>query len=175
MTDKKLNLLIYEALELRNEFDRRIRALEGLTGEKKKERSFLSRDEDELQYAKDFNVESVQEKLKKLQTKRVKLNQELQAANMKAKITYNGSALTLSESLEVKKNLMKDIDILGEKLSDAAFMKVIHKEGRDIVKKPKQKFQEAYRRYDDALVKLRMLNREIHKINHKETVNFKDE
>lgn len=117
MPDKKNNLFIYEAIELRQEYDKHIKVLENLIEEKRGRRDFLSREEDELQPAKDFDV----------------------------------------------------------KLNESAYVKIIHKEGRDIVKEPKQKFNDVYQNYENLLKKGRRLNQEIHRINHTEAVNFKDE
>lgn len=175
MPDNKNNLFIFEAIELRQEYDKHIKVLENLIEEKREKRGFLSREEDELQPAKDFDIKLVQEKLQKLQTKRVKLNQELQLANLKTKLNYDGDEITLSEALEIRKNLIKDITILGDKLNESAYVKIIHKEGRDIIKEPKQKFNDVYQNYENLLKKLRMLNQAIHRINHSEAVNFKDE
>lgn len=175
MPDNKNNLFIYEAIELRQEYDKHIKVLENLIEEKREKRGFLSREEDELQPVKDFDVKLIQEKLQKLQTKRVKLNQELQLANLKTKLNYDGNEITLSEALEIKKNLIKDINILSDKLNESAYVKIIHKEGRDIIKEPKQKFNDVYQNYENLLKKVRKLNQEIHRINHTEAVNFKDE
>ena len=142
MPDKKNNLFIYEAIELRQEYDKHIKVLENLIEEKRGKRDFLSREEDELRPAKDFDVKLIQEKLQKLQTKRVKLNQELQLTNLKTTLNYDGNEITLSEALEIRKNLIKDITILSDKLNKSAYVKIIHKEGRDIIKEPKQKFKE---------------------------------
>jgi len=175
MPDNKNNLFIYEAIERRQEYDKHIKVLENLIEEKREKRGFLSREEDELQPAKDFDVKSVQEKLQKLQTKRVKLNQELQLTNLKTILNYDGNEITLSEALEIRKNLIKDITILSDKLNESAYVKIIHKEGRDIIKEPKQKFNDVYQNYENFLKKVRKLNQEIHRINHTEAVNFKDE
>ena len=142
MPDEKNNLFIYEAIELRQEYDKHIKVLENLIEEKRGKRDFLSREEDELRPAKDFDVKLIQEKLQKLQTKRVKLNQELQLTNLKTTLNYDGNEITLSEALEIRKNLIKDITILSDKLNKSAYVKIIHKEGRDIIKEPKQKFKE---------------------------------
>lgn len=175
MPDKKNNLFIYEAIELRQEYDKHIKVLENLIEEKREKRDFLSREEDELQPAKDFDVKLIQEKLQRLQTKRVKLNQELQLTNLKTILNYDGNEITLSEALEIRKNLIKDINILSDKLNKSAYVKIIHKEGRDIIKEPKQKFNDVYQNYENLLKKVRKLNQEIHRINHTEAVNFKDE
>ena len=142
MPDEKNNLFIYEAIELRQEYDKHIKVLENLIEEKRGKRDFLSREEDELRPAKDFDVKLIQEKLQKLQTKRVKLNQELQLTNLKTTLNYDGNEITLSEALEIRKNLIKEITILSDKLNKSAYVKIIHKEGRDIIKEPKQKFKE---------------------------------
>lgn len=37
--------------------------------------------------------------------------------------------------------MIKDINVLSDKLNESAYVKIIHKEGRDIIKEPKQKFK----------------------------------
>ena len=82
--------------------------------------------------------------MQKLQTKRVKLNQELQLTNLKTKLNYDGNEITLSEALEIRKNLIKDINILSDKLNESAYVKIIHKEGRDIIKEPKKNLKKGF-------------------------------
>ncbi len=81
MPDKKGNLYLYEAIELRNEYDRHVELLEGLLGESSKKRRLFNDDDEDKDPAADFNQKEIENRLKKLQTKRVKLNQEIQKTN----------------------------------------------------------------------------------------------
>lgn len=177
MADKKGKLYLFEAVELRNEYDRHIKLLQDLTGESdsKRDRFFSKTDDEDKEPAADFEQKKLEERLKKLQTKRVKLNQEIQIANFKAQIDYNGEKISIAESLEVRKNLIADREAISQRVLNSAYKRVIHKERRDIVHKPKRPFKKAYEEFQDSLKKLRHVVNQIHTVNHTAVVNFKDE
>ncbi len=134
MSGKKGNLHLYEAIELRSEYDRHIELLESLLGESAKKRGFLNSDEDEgKEAAVGFNHKEIEKNLKKLQTKRVKLNQEIQKTNFNTQIEYQGKRMGIAEALEVRKNLLEDMKAVAQRVEKSSFKRVIHKEGRDIV------------------------------------------
>ncbi len=112
MPDEKQNLYIYEAIELRNQHDRHIKVIERITEKGfEKERGFLSRrDEEEREPSADFYPDAAGEELKKLQTKRVMVNQAIQASNFAHEIEYRGERISLSQGLEIRKNLLSDIE-----------------------------------------------------------------
>jgi len=175
MPDKKGNLYLYEAIELRNEFDRHAELLASLLGESSTKRGLFNSDDDEKEAAPDFNQKEIEKKLKKLQTKRVNLNQEIQRANFDTQIEYGGRKMGIAEALETRKNLIADIKSVAARVEKSACRRVIHKEGRDIVRDPRYKFTETYKEYRDSLRQLRRLVIQIHAANHSATVNFKDE
>ena len=176
MPDKKGNLYLYEAIELRNEYDRHVELLEGLLGESSKKRGFFHNDDDEdKDSATDFNQKEIENRLKKLQTKRVKLNQEIQKTNFDAQIEYEGKEISIAEALEVRKNLLGDIKAIAARVEKSSYRRVIHKEGRDIVQEPRHKFTETYEEYQDSLRHLRLLVNLVHAANHSATVTYKDE
>lgn len=174
MPDNKDNLYLFEAIELRNEYDKHIKLIENLfTGSKSE--GFYRNDEEEKEPADDFDPAEFQEELKKLQTKRVKLNQAIQAANFTTSFEFDGDKITLAEALEIRKNLLADGDALSQRVKDAAYKRIIHKEERDIVRNTVYSFSECYEQYKSNLKKLRKLLSAIHVLNHKQTVEFKDE
>jgi len=176
MPDKKGSLYLYEAIELRNEYNSHIELLEGLLGEPSKKRGFYdNNDDDDKDLAADFHQKEIENRLKELQTKRVKLNQEIQKTNFDARIEYEGTEISIAESLEVRKNLLGDIKAVDSRVKKSSFRRVIHKEGRDIVQEPRHKFTETYKEYQDSLRHLRSLVNQIHAANHSATVNYKDE
>jgi hypothetical protein len=177
MPDKKGNLYLFEAVELRNEYDRHIKLLQGVTKESdsKRDRFFSETEDEDREPVADFEQKKLEERLKKLQTKRVKLNQEIQIANFKAQIDYNGEKISIAESLEVRKNLIADREAMSQRVFNSVYKRVIHKEERDIVRKPKCPFKKAYEEFQDSLKKLRHVVNQIHTVNHTAIVNFKDE
>ena len=176
MPDKKGNLYLYEAIELRNEYDRHVELLEGLLGsESSKRRGLFNDDNEDKDPAADFDQKETEERLKKLQTKRVKLNQEIQKTNFGTQIEYEGSEISIAEALEIRKNLLGDIKGISARVEKSSYRRVIHKEGRDIVQEPRHKFTETYGEYQDSLRHFRRLVTQIHTANHSATVSYKDE
>lgn len=176
MPDKKGNLYLYEAIELRTEYDRHAELLEGLIGGvSSKKRGFFSDDSDDKDPAADFDQKEVENRLKNLQTKRVKLNQEIQKKNFETQIAHEGRGISIAEALEVRKNLISDIKAISARVEKSSYRRVIHKEGRDIVQEPRHKFAEAYGEYRDKLRHLRNLANQVHAANHTAMVNYKDE
>ena len=177
MPDNQGNLYLFEALELRKEYDRHIRLLENLLGvqKTKRERYFSSRDEEETEPASGFDPEETEEALKKLQSKRVKLNQAIQKANFENKVEFIGEEISLAEALEVRKNLLSDNEALAERVSAAAYRRIIHKEGRDIVREPRQRFAETCAAFQSNQITVRYLMAHVHRANHTVTVPFKNE
>jgi len=175
MPDKKGNLFLYEALELRAEYSRHIGLLENLMGDASKKHGLFRDNDEHKEPAADFNLKEIGEKLKKLQTKQVKLNQELQRTNFEAQIEYKGERISIAEALEIRKNLIEDIKAMAERVENSSYKRVIHKEERDIVQEPRHRFGEIYMEYQDSIRKLRQLGNRIHAVNYLATVKFKDE
>ncbi|MFQ5686127.1 MAG: hypothetical protein ACE5GV_05645 [Candidatus Scalindua sp.] len=177
MPDKKGNLYLFEAIELRHEYDRHIKLLEKLIeGDKNKsDRFFHNRDEEEIEPASDFNQKELEEKLKKIQTKRVKLNQAIQVANFKYQIDFDGEKISIAEALEIRKNLFTDIEAISQRVINSAYKRIIHKEERDIVHEPKHPFKQSYESYQNNMRKIRHIVTQIHIVNHKSVVNFREE
>lgn len=175
MPDKKGKLYLYEAVELRNEYDRHVELLEGLLGESLKKRGLFNDGDEDKNPAADFDQKEIEEKLKKLQTKRVKLNQEIQRTNFETQIKHEGNGISIAEALEVRKNLLGDIKAVSGRAEKSSYVRVIHKEGRDIVQEPRHKFTDAYKEYQDSIRRLRNLVNQVHAANHSATVNYKDE
>ena len=176
MPDKKGNLYLYEAIELRNEYDRHVELLEGLLGvESSKKRRLFDNDDEGKEPAPDFDLKETEDMLRKLQTKRVKLNQEIQKTNFGTQIEHEGNGISLAEALEVRKNLLGDVKALAARVEKSSYRCVIHKEGRDIVQEPRHRFIETYKEYQESLRPLRGLVPPIHAANHSAIVVYKDE
>lgn len=176
MPDKKGNLYLYEAIELRSEYDRHAEVLGGLLlGESSKKRGLFHEDDENKDPAADFNQKEIEIILKKLQTKRVKLNQAIQKTNFDTQVEYDGSPISITEALEVRKNLLEDLKAIAARVEKSSYRRVIHKEGRDIVQEPRHKFTDTYKEYQDSLRNLRHLVTQVHAANHSATVVYKDE
>lgn len=177
MPDESGKLYLFEAIELRNDFDRRIKLLEHLVekDQTKNERLFRHSDEEEKQPVADFDVKELEKALEGIQLKRVKLNQAIQKANFAYQVQQNGQELSLAEALELRKKLLSDIEMLSYRIRNAAYKRVIHKEERDIVYEPKFGFIESYENFYDSLINLRQLVNQIHIVNHRAVVDFREE
>jgi len=172
------NLYIFEALALRDEFDAHISLLKSICGtsDEPKSRIFSRSDDTECRIPSDtFDEKAINESLKKLQTKRLKLNNEIQSVNFSTKLTLEGETISIAEALEIKKSLKQEISDLANRTSSSAFSTVIHKEERDIIEKPRNLFSESYESYKTALKRFRHIEELIHKANHATTVSFKNE
>lgn len=180
MPDKKGNLYLFEAIELRNEYDRHIKLIEKLLepeNSQSQEMRFY-RDTaggEEKEAAADFDPKKLEENLKTLKTKRIKLNQAIQMTNFEAEVDYNGEKISIAEALEVRKNLLADNEAISKRVADSAYKRIIHKEGRDIVHDPKHSFLKTYDEFQNNLKKLRQFINQIHTVNHEVVVRFKDE
>ena len=177
MPDEKKNLYLFEAIELRKEYDRHIKLMEKLLkeGDDRSDRLFRSRDEDEKEHAPGFDLKKIETELKKLKVKRIKLNHKIQEANFKCQVDVNGDSISIAEALEVRKNLLNDIESISQRVISSAYKRIIHKEKRDIVKKPKQPFEKVYDNYIDTIEKIRTIVDNIHIANHRNVVSFKEE
>jgi len=177
MPDEKGNLYLFEAIELRKDYDRRIKLLEQLLGGErgKQDRLFHRNDEEKREPSAELDLTKMEENLKNIQTKRVKLNQAIQLANFERKIEYEGETIPIAEALELRKNLTSDLEAISQRVLDSAYTRIIHKEERDIVHEPRHGFKQSYQEFQDRLKKLRILVVKIHQANHAYCLNFKDE
>lgn len=177
MPDEKKNLYLFEAIELRKDYDRRIKLLDQLLGSEggKQDRFFHRSDEEKKEPSAELDLRKMEENLKNIQTKRVKLNQAIQLANFEYKIEYEGETIPIAEALELRKNLTSDLEAISRRVLDSAYTRIIHKEGRDIVHEPRHGFKQSYEEFQDRLRKLRNLVVKIHQANHAYGVKFKDE
>jgi len=177
MAKTKNDLYLFEALELRNAYDRHISVIKGIQEHDTNEREYFSRSSgnETKEYDEEFDYKHFERELKTLETKRVKLNQAVQLSNYSTTITFKGEEITLAEALELRKKYSNDLPALKERVTRAAFKTTVHKEERDIVQRPKHSFKDTYKEYLEQLEALRTLKGVIHSANHVTTVKFKDE
>ena len=178
MPNEKNNLYLFEAVELRSEYDARIKTLGFLLPENREREGFLSRRNSEYDVEKPvegFDIEEVRSEIKSLRTKRRKLNNEIQKTNFNRTIKVEENSLVLAEALELRKLTNEDIKELASQLKDCAYAKIVYKEERDIVKKPRRDFTEVKKELEEKRLLFRNINRALHGANHEYTVSFKDE
>jgi hypothetical protein len=184
MTDKKGNLNLFEAIELRNGYDRHIGLIKKLISVK----PYQTADEDqyygrsapksfdvENRPAEGFDPKEMELKLKKLETKRLKLNMAIQSTNFASVIDFNGEQISITEALEIRKKLQAEFDNKSKCVTDSAYKQITHKEKRDIEHQPKDSFCETYEDFQNSLIQLRQLTNKIHITNHVSVTNFKGE
>ena len=175
---KKKQLYLYEALELRAEYDARIKTLKDCLPETKQNRgrSFFSRDDEGMRRPSgDFNVADARKKLRNLEIKRRKLNSSIQKVNFNYSIEFAGESINLSEALETRKGLNERIGELHSQVVDSAYVKVIYKEGRDIVEQSEIPYAEACKNLEEARMTFRELNRKLRLASFETAVEFEDE
>lgn len=178
MPDANDKLYLYEALELRAEYDARIKDLKDCLPESRQNRSrfmFPRDDETVTRPTSEFSVADAREQLRTLEVKRRKLNSAIQSANFETRVAVGGDSMSLVEALEVRKALNARLGELHTQVVDAAYERVIYKEGRDIVQKSEVSYRDAVERLDRARVEFRQLNRQLRAATFETVVGFADE
>jgi hypothetical protein len=175
MADSKGNLYLFEATELRDGYDEKIDLVEQLLADQNSNNHFAKNDNEDKKPVSDFDISEFQEQLNKLKTKRVKLNQAIQKANFTYKIDYDSEEVSLSEALEIRKNLLAEKKKAFQQVKEAAYKRIIHKEERDVVRTARYSFSERYEHYLDLQNRIKDLINKIHVKNHKSVIDFKDE
>jgi hypothetical protein len=178
MPDDKNKLFLYEALELRAEYDARIKELRTLLPEAKESRvRFAFRGDDDVKQrpAAGFSVQMVREELNALAARKRTLNNAIQCANFDSRITVAGDPLSLSEALELRKAVDEQIGELSTQLVKAAYERVVYKEERDIVEAPEVPYAEVRHELDEKRRLFRALNRSLRAAAHAIVVEFRDE
>ena len=170
-------MLLFEALEVRNEYRRKRTVLEDLLeGEDSGIGSLGYRNSspDKYRETEEFaeERERLSEELRSLRKKEVKLNQEIQKANLETELTVNDETMTLSEALERRKALNSKLGDLVSQLDNSKTEGVIYKEDRDIVISPDRPFNQLWEEYEKSVVKFRTLQTKIHKLNHTVEINW---
>ena len=171
------DLFLFEAVDLRNTYDRKIGLLKGIVSVPGSRADYFSgrSDTDKKDYDDDFSLKETEEELKSLETRRVKLNQAIQKANFTGTLSFKGEDISIAEALEVRKGLLDEIDVIVGKVKKSAFKEIVHKEERDIEYRPQHKFTDVYGEFNVKLDEFRRLSRAIHRANHSVVVQFKDE
>jgi hypothetical protein len=177
MKDKKKTLYLYEALELRSEYDARIKTLKDCLPESRQNRDRFSfaRDDGICHPSTDFDVASARKDLRKIEIKRRKLNSSIQRANFNHFINFNGDSINLSEALEIRKALNEQIGEFHNQVVNSSYQKVIYKEGRDIVEENEISYTDAVKNLEQARLAFRELNRKLRLASFETLADFQDE
>ena len=175
---KNEKLILYEALELRAEYDARIKTHKDCLPETRQNRdrwSFSRDDDGRRRPSPDFDVADVRRKLRKLEVKRRKLNSAVQQANFGNSIEFRGDSINLNEALEIRKGLNERLGELHTQVVNSAYERVIYKEGRDIVEENELSYTECVDNLEDARLAFRELNRKLRRASYETRVEFEDE
>ena len=178
MPTEQNKLYLYEALELRAEYDARIKTLRDCLPETRRNRDRLGmyrNDEQQLRAADDFDVAAVQQSLRALEHKRRKLNNAIQRANYAHTVNAGGETLDLSEALEMRKGLSDRIAELHTATVQSAYVRVIYKEDRDIVEPNDTTFTASMEQLESTRRAFRDLNRALRAAGFTVVVDFADE
>jgi hypothetical protein len=174
---EKRKLYIYEALELRAEYDARIKTCKDTLPETRqnRDRLFFTRDDDgRRRPSPDFDMAEVRRQLRTLEVKRRKLNSAIQQANFNSIVDYRGESINLNEALETRKSLNEQIGELHTQVVNSAYEKVIYKEGRDIVEENELSYTNSVNDLDYARLAFRELNRKLRKASFETLIEFED-
>jgi hypothetical protein len=171
-------LYLYEALELRSEYDARITALNACFAESESRRrgfSLRSDDDETRKPSPDFDPVAERASVRALEFKRRKLNSAIQKANFQTEFEFEGETVNLLEALELRKSLNKRIGENCTAMSNAAYQTIIYKEGRDIVQENDIAYSEAKQTVETARLSFRQLNRLLRHASFTTEVDFIDE
>lgn len=181
MPDSTGNLFLYEALELRGEYDSRIKTSKECLPESRNEefgmgalrRGFVG----DARYMPVTAADpaGLREEVKTLEYKRRKLNTAIQSANFSTTLIVEGEEITLAETLELRKSVRQNVADLHRQVTASAFKRVIHKEDRDIEEEPDFDFTMSRRELEQARLMFRKLNRALREAGHSTVVEFRDE
>lgn len=178
MAESKKGMLIYEALELRSEYDSRMETLRSCIPETRGagRTAFLSRlDTDLSRPADGVDVSALRAEVRMLEHKRHKLNVAIQTANFANSVRIADENVTLTEALELRKAAKLRVGELSTQLAHSSTIRVIHKEDRDIIEGPDVPFAEVRGRLEEARVEFRRLNRALRRASFEVSVDFADE
>ena len=179
MPNSNKRLFLYEALELRAEYDARIKTLKDCLPETKENRNRwdVLRNDKECVYraSGEFSPDEVRDELARLVLKRRKLNRAIQQANFQHNIPFRGEPLTLHETLDLRKGLNEQIGELHTQVVDAACERVIYKEGRDIVEPSSFWYQKSMQKLEETRLMSRELNRKVRAASFEVVVEYLDE
>jgi hypothetical protein len=180
MSDQHGNLYLYEALELRGEYDGRIATLrsclpEVRAGNGRGGAFTVGAYETHSRPAADVDVEAIREDLKALEFKRRKLNAAIQEANFKNVVEVAGETMTLAEALDFRKATKDGVVELQRNVASAAYVRVIHKEDRDISEEPPVPFSKTMEELEAARRTFRALNRTLRDASFRIAIAFRDE
>ncbi len=177
MADEE-SLYLYEALELRAEYDARIQTIKDCLPETRQNRgrfSLTRSDDERSRPSPDFDPAQAREQLRKLEYKRRKLNSAIQQTNFSYSIDFEGESINLNEALETRKALNVRIGELHTQVASSAYQRVIYKEGRDIVEESELPYADCVKRLEEARLSFRDLNRKLRMASFDARVGFRDE
>jgi hypothetical protein len=178
MTETNINLRLYEALELRAEYDARLKTLKDCLPESRQNRDrlrWVRNDQDQLRPSPDFSPARMREQIKRLEFKRRKRNHAIQEANFQHHVHFSGASITLNEALEVRRGLNEEIGELHTRSVHSAYQRIIYKEDRDIVEPNELFYAECKEHLEGARLAFRELNRKIRAASFEVQVDFHDE
>jgi hypothetical protein len=171
-------LFIYEALELRSEYDGRLETLRSCLPETRRtgRASLLSRiDADASRPAAGVDAGALRTELRTLEHKRHKLNAAIQRANFANSVRIGDEEVSLTEALELRKAAKMRVGELSTQLANSSAARVIHKEDRDIIEEPEVPFPDVRNGLEQARLEFRRLKRALRKATFEVSVDFADE
>ena len=175
MPDENGRLYLYEALELRREYTRRVKTLDGCLPERRRRRGLFGSGEDSRRLAADFDPGTLRAAKRALDHKQRKLNAAIQRANYEHTIEVDGERVSLNEGLELRKSVHEHLETLSEETARASYVNVIHKEDRDIVEERDRTFQGCLAELYAEFARWRALNRALRAATHEVVVDYRDE
>lgn len=178
MLNEKRRLYLYEALELRSEYDARIKTLRDCLPESRKNRgrySFSSENDRKTLPSAEFDVKRAVKQIAEWEKKKRKLNNAIQRANFSHQVQFQGENVNLNEALELRKSLNETMGDLHTRVVHSSYQRVIYKEDRDILEPNELSYREADKNLEESRLFFRQLNRKIRRASFTVVVDYFDE
>jgi hypothetical protein len=166
-------LMLYEALELREEFNWRSKMMKALLPESNRH-LIMGRDHDATPVER-FDVKECRDIINTLEIKKRKLNDAIQRANFNHEVDVLGEKMSLYEALADRKGVTQRIPELEGIIQQSIYILTFHKEDRDIRREPDVDYGWCRDELEKNVLRLRALNRAIRKSSYEVEVNFFDE
>ena len=167
---------LFFALEVREEYDARIRTLTACLPES--DRGGYHGDDSEERVVPEIDVEALRKELVRLESARRKLNDLIQRANFDTEVRVprlsgeGDEVMTLNGALSYRKDILEKVGNLAKRVRAASKQVVVFKEGRDIVRQTPDDFMQCFAELERTRSVFRDVTLAIRMAGYEKTISF---
>ena len=122
----------------------------------------------------DYSLKTVEADMAIVEKNMRRLNIAIQKSNFDNEIQFQGESMSIAEALELRKAINERIASLHTGTVESAWVKVVHKEDRDIEETPETPFQENISALNMDRVVFRQLNCALREVGYSVEIKFKE-